>query len=66
MAAARTYFDKVWADHVVADLDGQSQLIHIDRLVLHDWTAGWIMPGFAKAGRKVANPDLVFTLVDHL
>lgn len=66
MCAARTYFEKVWDDHVVADIDDQSKLIHIDRLVLHDWTAGWILPGFAKAGRKVHSPDLVFTLVDHL
>ncbi len=51
---------------MIANLDSQSQLIHIDRLVLHDWTASWIMPGFAKAGRKVASPDLGFSLVDHL
>jgi len=62
----QTYFEKVWADHAIIPLGDGSELIHVDRLVLHEWTAGWILPGFEAAGRKPARPDLVFTLVDHL
>ena len=66
MAAPRTYFEKAWSDHVLAPLPDNSALIHIDRLVLHEWTAGWMLPGFVAAGRKPARPELVFALVDHL
>ena len=62
----KTYFEKVWADHVIASLGDGAELIHIDRLVLHEWTAGWILPGFIAAGRRVARKDLVFALTDHL
>jgi 3-isopropylmalate/(R)-2-methylmalate dehydratase large subunit len=66
VATPQTYFEKVWSDHAITPLQNGSSLIHIDRLVLHDWTAGWILPGFAATGRKPARPDLVFALVDHL
>jgi 3-isopropylmalate/(R)-2-methylmalate dehydratase large subunit len=62
----RTYFEKVWQDHVVAPLEDGGALIHIDRLVLHEWTAQMILPGLESRGRKPARPDLAFAIVDHL
>ena len=66
MSQPITYFEKVWRDHVVSPLEDGGALIHIDRLVLHEWTAQWILPGFRRRGLRPARPDLVFTLVDHL
>ena len=66
MSQQLTYFEKVWRDHVVSPLEDGGALIHIDRLVLHEWTAQWILPGFRRRGLRPARPDLVFTLVDHL
>ena len=62
----QTYFEKVWNEHVIAPLGPDSALIHIDRLILHEWTASWILSGFAAAKRRPLRPDLVFSLVDHL
>jgi len=66
MSEPRTYFDKVWSDHAIVPLGDDSELIHIDRLVLHEWTAATVLPALDGAGRKPARPELVFGLVDHL
>lgn len=66
MTAPRTYFEKVWADHAILSLGGDAQLVQIDRFVMHDWTAAWILPQLIASGRKLARPELVFALVDHL
>ena len=31
-----TFFDKVWDDHVIAELGDDADLLQIDRLVLHE------------------------------
>jgi 3-isopropylmalate/(R)-2-methylmalate dehydratase large subunit len=36
MAAPRTFFDKVWDDHVIAPLGDGMDLLQDDRLVLHE------------------------------
>lgn len=64
--APRTYFEKVWQDHVIASSDDGGALVHIDRLVLHEWGAQMVLPGLEARGRPAARPELVFTLVDHL
>lgn len=61
----RTLFDKIWAQHVVAELGADVSLLHIDRHLLHDLEAG---PGFARLaelGRDVHDPDLTFAMPDH-
>jgi len=35
-AAPRTFFDKVWADHVITRLGEDAELLQVDRLVLHE------------------------------
>jgi 3-isopropylmalate/(R)-2-methylmalate dehydratase large subunit len=60
-----TLFDKIWSQHVVAELGGGVSLLAIDRHLLHDLEAG---PGFtrlAKRGLAVRNPELTFATPDH-
>ncbi|MCC7272426.1 MAG: 3-isopropylmalate dehydratase large subunit [Alphaproteobacteria bacterium] len=62
----RTFFEKVWADHVIADLGEGNHLLQIDRLFLHDMSGSVALRQLEKSGRLPAQPDLVFTIVDHV
>ncbi len=61
----KTLFDKVWDDHVVADLPGGGTLLYIDRHLVHEVTSPQAFDGLREAGRPVRRPDLTFATVDH-
>ena len=61
---ARTFFDKVWDEHVIADLGDGACLLQIDRLLLHDVTGGAVMRELGP--RAPAAPGQVFGVIDHL
>ena len=61
-----TFLDKVWNEHVIADLGGGSALLRIDRFILHDLNGGVAFPSLERSGRAVLRPDLVFAVMDHL
>jgi len=63
---ARTFFEKVWNDHVIADLGDGAFLLQVDRLLLHDVTGGVIMREAKSAGRAPDSPRQVFGIIDHL
>ncbi len=63
---ARTFFEKVWNEHVIADLGDGAHLLQIDRLLLHDVTGGVIMRELRTAGRAPHSPKQVFGIIDHL
>jgi 3-isopropylmalate/(R)-2-methylmalate dehydratase large subunit len=65
-AHARTFFDKVWDDHAIADLGENTHLLQIDRLLLHDVTGGVAMRELRAQKRAVASPAQVFSVIDHL
>ena len=37
--SSRTLFSKIWDDHIIADLGGDTALLHVDRHLLHDLNA---------------------------
>jgi 3-isopropylmalate/(R)-2-methylmalate dehydratase large subunit len=61
---ARTLLDKIWAQHVVADLGGTSVLA-IDRHLLHDLEGGPGLRRLHERGLPVHDPQLTFALPDH-
>jgi len=62
----RTFFDKVWDDHVIAKLGDDAALLQIDRLVLHELSGSQAVTALAKAGRKPMSREQVFTVIEHL
>src|SRR5689334_15639565 len=66
MAAKRTFFEKVWSDHVIADLGDDTYLLHIDRLFLHELSGSVAIRQLERSGRAPASPELVFTVIDHV
>ncbi len=62
---ASTLFDKLWDQHVIADLGEGWALLHIDRVLLHDLSGARALAEIAERGHAVAQPELVFATPDH-
>ena len=62
----RTLFDKLWDDHVVADLGDGVALLHVDRHLLHDLGSGYAFRDLERRGFRLRNPELHFATVDHV
>jgi 3-isopropylmalate/(R)-2-methylmalate dehydratase large subunit len=62
----RTFFDKVWDDHVIARLGDDADLLQIDRLVLHELSGSQAVRALAEAGRTPMSRGQVFTVIEHL
>jgi len=62
----RTLFDKIWNDHVIADLEDGSFLLHIDRHFLHEISGAVSLKELDRHGRTIRNPDLTFATLDHV
>lgn len=63
---ASTVFEKIWQAHRVVDLGGETALIAIDRVLLHERTGGVALQSLAAAGRAVACPEQAFATMDHV
>ena len=61
----RTLFDKIWEEHVVADLGEGYALLHVDRHLVHDLGGGRAIADIAEKGYRLRNPGLTFATPDH-
>ena len=61
-----TLFDKVWSDHVVTQQDNGADLLHIDRIFLHERTGSAALASIEEGERKIKNPAHVFCTMDHI
>lgn len=66
MAQPRTFFEKVWADHQIADLGDNTYLLQIDRLFLHEMSGSAAIESLEESGRRPASPKQVYTVIDHV
>ena len=58
-------FDKLWAEHLVREAEGQPALLYIDLHLVHEVTSPQAFAGLRAAGRRVRRPDLTVATVDH-
>ena len=65
-AAARTFLDKVWDQHVITNLGGDLDLLQVDRLVLHELSGSQAVRALAEAGRVPLCRDQVYVVIEHL
>ena len=61
----KTLAEKVWADHVVRQADGEPDLLYIDLHLVHEVTSPQAFAGLREAGRHVRRPDLTLATEDH-
>ena len=64
--APTTLFDKIWTQHVLADLGDGVVLLHVDRHIIHEITSARAFDNLRARGRSVRCPALTFGVVDHV
>jgi 3-isopropylmalate/(R)-2-methylmalate dehydratase large subunit len=62
---AKTLFEKVWQQHLVAEPESEPSLLYIDLQLLHEVTSPQAFEGLRLAGRTVRRPDRSIATVDH-
>jgi 3-isopropylmalate/(R)-2-methylmalate dehydratase large subunit len=63
--SGRTLLAKIWDQHVIARLSDDTDLLHIDRHLLHDLGGSRGLLDLKSRGLKVHNPELTFATPDH-
>ena len=61
----RTFYDKIWEDHLVDEQPDGTCLIYIDRHLVHEVTSPQAFEGLRATGRKVRAPEKTLLVVDH-
>lgn len=61
---AKTLFDKIWDDHVIANDGSGRSLVYIDRLLVHE-NSFHAFDKLRQKRRSVRRPDKVFGFADH-
>ena len=61
----KTLAEKIWAEHVVRQIEGEPDLLYIDLHLIHEVTSPQAFDGLRLAGRKVRRTDLTIATEDH-
>ncbi len=61
-----SFFDKVWNQHVIAELGDDVFLLHVDRHVIQETTCAQAFANLDRDGRKTRNPELTYATIDHV
>ncbi len=61
----RTFYDKIWADHLIDEQPDGTCLLAIDRHIVHEVTSPQAFEGLRLSGRKVKSPEKTLLVVDH-
>src|ERR1700759_4128057 len=61
----RTMLAKIWYQHVIARVSEDTDLLHVDRHLLHDLGGSRGLLDLKSRGLKVHNPELTFATPDH-
>ena len=61
----RTLLAKIWDQHVIARISEDTDLLHIDRHLLHDLGGSRGLLDLKSRGLKVHDPELTFATPDH-
>src|SRR6476659_7782693 len=62
---ARTLLAKIWDQHVIASISDDTDLLHVDRHLLHDLGGPRVLLDHKSRGLSVHNPELTFATPDH-
>ncbi len=61
----RTLVDKIWDEHVIAELGDGWDLLHVDRHLVHEMTSPGAFKLLAERSLDVLAPELTFGASDH-
>jgi 3-isopropylmalate/(R)-2-methylmalate dehydratase large subunit len=61
----QTLYDKIWAGHVVRELDDGATLVYVDRHLVHEVTSPLAFESLRLQGKQVRRVDLTLAVVEH-
>jgi 3-isopropylmalate/(R)-2-methylmalate dehydratase large subunit len=61
----KTLAEKIWAEHIVRQADGEPDLLYIDLHLIHEVTSPQAFDGLRQTSRTVRRPDLTIATEDH-
>ena len=61
----KTLFDKIWDRHVVKSIEGDQQILYIDRHLIHEVTSPQAFDGLRRRGLPVFRPKQTIATADH-
>jgi len=62
---SKTLYDKIWEDHMVHQQSDGTELLYVDRHLIHEVTSPQAFEGLRIKKRKVRRPDLTLAVADH-
>ena len=62
---SKTLYDKIWEDHMVHQQSDGTELLYVDRHLIHEVTSPQAFEGLRVNKRKVRRPDLTLAVADH-
>ena len=62
---SKTLYDKIWDDHMVHQQSDGTELVYVDRHLVHEVTSPQAFEGLRLNKRKVRRPDLTLAVADH-
>jgi 3-isopropylmalate/(R)-2-methylmalate dehydratase large subunit len=62
---SKTLYDKIWQDHMVHQQGDGTELLYVDRHLIHEVTSPQAFEGLRLNKRKVRRPDLTLAVADH-
>ena len=62
---SKTLYDKIWEDHMVHQQNDGTELLYVDRHLIHEVTSPQAFEGLRLNKRKVRRPDLTLAVADH-
>ena len=62
---SKTLYDKIWEDHMVHQQSDGTELLYVDRHLIHEVTSPQAFEGLRLKKRKVRRPDLTLAVADH-
>ena len=62
---SKTLYDKIWEDHMVHQESDGTELLYVDRHLIHEVTSPQAFEGLRLKKRKVRRPDLTLAVADH-
>jgi len=62
---SKTLYDKIWEDHMVHQQSDGTELLYVDRHLIHEVTSPQAFEGLRINKRRVRRPDLTLAVADH-
>ena len=62
---SKTLYDKIWQDHMVHQQSDGTELLYVDRHLIHEVTSPQAFEGLRLSKRNVRRPDLTLAVADH-